>query len=132
VNLASLWCLDPSVTFLNHGSFGACPSAVLEVQTSLRMEMEREPVDFLVEVLPSRLDAAPEALAAFLGAAGDGGFSMRGYPLLPALYMVCLLGAAARVFTLEPRLALAGIVMLATGWPLYRLGHRLFGGAHAP
>ncbi|MEA3106182.1 MAG: isopenicillin-N epimerase [Gammaproteobacteria bacterium] len=69
MNLASLWCLDPSVTYLNHGSFGACPSAVLEVQASLRMEMEREPVDFLVAVLPSRLDAAREALAAFLGAA---------------------------------------------------------------
>ena len=64
--------------------------------------------------------------------AGEGGFSMRGYPLLPAFYMLCLLGAAARVFTLEPRLALAGIVILATGWPLYRLGHRLFGGAPAP
>jgi len=69
VNLASLWCLDPSVTYLNHGSFGACPSAVLEMQASLRMEMEREPVDFLVAVLPARLDAAREALAAFLGAA---------------------------------------------------------------
>lgn len=64
--------------------------------------------------------------------AGDGGFSMRGYPLLPASYMVCLLGVAARVFTLEPRLAVAGIVILATGWPLYRLGRRLFGGAPAP
>src|SRR3979490_2016211 len=71
MNLASLWCLDPSVTYLNHGSFGACPSAVLEVQASLRLEMEREPVDFLVEILPSRLDAAREALAAFLGAAPD-------------------------------------------------------------
>jgi isopenicillin-N epimerase len=69
VNLASLWCLDPSVTYLNHGSFGACPSAVLEAQTSIRMEMEREPVDFMVRVLPSRLDAAREALAGFLGAA---------------------------------------------------------------
>jgi isopenicillin-N epimerase len=255
VNLASLWCLDPSVTYLNHGSFGACPSAVLEAQASLRMEMEREPVDFLVTVLPSRLDGAREALAAFLGAApedlvfmpnatagvnavlrslilgpgdellltnhtyaacrktvdhvasrtgarvvvaqlpfpcrddeeivssviecvsprtrlalldhvtsptalvlpiarlvnelltrgvdtlvdgahaagmGDGGYSMRGYPLLPAFYMLCLLGVAARVFTLEPRLAVAGIVILATGWPLYRLGHRLFGGAPGP
>jgi isopenicillin-N epimerase len=54
---------------LNHGSFGACPSAVLEMQASLRMEMEREPVDFLAADLPARLDAAREALAAFLGAA---------------------------------------------------------------
>jgi isopenicillin-N epimerase len=64
VNLASLWCLDPSVTYLNHGSFGACPSAVQEMQASLRMEMEREPVDFLLAVLPARLDAAREALGA--------------------------------------------------------------------
>jgi isopenicillin-N epimerase len=69
VNFASLWCLDPSVTYLNHGSFGACPSAVLEAQSSLRMEMEREPVDFLVAILPARLDIAREALAAFVGAA---------------------------------------------------------------
>jgi isopenicillin-N epimerase len=68
LNYASLWCLDPSVTYLNHGSFGACPSAVLEVQAALRLEMEREPVDFLVAALPARLHAAREALAAFLGA----------------------------------------------------------------
>jgi APA family basic amino acid/polyamine antiporter len=61
-------------------------------------------------------------------AAGEGGFSMMGYPLLPILYIVCLLGVAARVFTLEPRLAVAGIVILLTGWPLFRLGRRLFGG----
>jgi APA family basic amino acid/polyamine antiporter len=60
---------------------------------------------------------------------GDGGFSMRGYPLLPAFYMICLLGVAARVFTLEPRLALTGIVILLTGWPLFRLGRKLFSGA---
>jgi APA family basic amino acid/polyamine antiporter len=60
--------------------------------------------------------------------AGDDGFSMWGYPLLPALYMLCLLGAAARVFSLEPNLAVSGIIVLLTGWPLYRLGHRLFGG----
>jgi isopenicillin-N epimerase len=68
LNFASLWCLDPSVTYLNHGSFGACPSAVLAAQTVLRLEMEREPVDFLVTRLPARLDAAREALAVFLGA----------------------------------------------------------------
>jgi basic amino acid/polyamine antiporter, APA family len=59
---------------------------------------------------------------------GEGGFAMRGYPVLPALYMLCLLGVAARVFSLEPRLALAGVAILFTGWPLFRLGHKLFGG----
>jgi len=68
VQFAPLWGLDPSVTFLNHGSFGACPSAVLAVQSSLRLEMEREPVDFLAASLPARLNAARESLAAFLGA----------------------------------------------------------------
>jgi hypothetical protein len=42
--------------------------------------------------------------------------------------MACLLGVAVRVFSLEPRLAAAGIAILLTGWPLFRLGHKLFGG----
>ena len=71
MNLASLWCLDPSVTYLNHGSFGACPRAVLDVQAALRLEMEQEPVDFLVKALPARLNTARCSLAAFLGAAPE-------------------------------------------------------------
>jgi isopenicillin-N epimerase len=71
MNLAPLWCLDPNVAYLNHGSFGACPAAVLEAQTALRREMEREPVDFLVTDFPARLDAARETLSAFLGAEAD-------------------------------------------------------------
>ena len=67
-NFASLWCLDPKVTYLNHGSFGACPSAVLALQSALRLEMEREPVDFLAVNLQVRLDEARKVLAQFLGA----------------------------------------------------------------
>jgi isopenicillin-N epimerase len=66
--LASLWCLNPSVDYLNHGSFGACPEAVLGVQSALRRELEHEPVDFLVHALPARLDAARAQLCSFLGA----------------------------------------------------------------
>jgi len=58
--LRPLWSLDPSVNFLNHGSFGACPRPVLALQASLREEMEREPVDFLAARLPARLSAARE------------------------------------------------------------------------
>ncbi|HEY4446899.1 MAG TPA: aminotransferase class V-fold PLP-dependent enzyme [Steroidobacteraceae bacterium] len=68
LNLASLWRLDPSVTYLNHGSFGACPAAVLAAQAALRLEMEREPVDFLAAALPARLNAARDAISQFLGA----------------------------------------------------------------
>ena len=69
--LADLWPLDPSVVFLNHGSFGACPKEVLRHQADLRAEMEAEPVRFLSRELDDRLDAARAALAAFLGADAD-------------------------------------------------------------
>ncbi len=69
---ASLWGLDPDVVFLNHGSFGACPRAVLAEQDRLRAALEREPVAFLGRGLEARLDAAREALADFVGADPDG------------------------------------------------------------
>jgi isopenicillin-N epimerase len=70
-DLAALWALDPAVTFLNHGSYGACPKAVLEHQAALRAELEAEPVLFLGRNLEARLDAARARLAAFLGANPD-------------------------------------------------------------
>jgi isopenicillin-N epimerase len=70
-SLAALWPLDPRVVFLNHGSFGACPRAVLDHQSVLRAELEAEPVRFLSRELDDRLDVARAALAAFLGADAD-------------------------------------------------------------
>ncbi len=65
---ADEWALDPAVVFLNHGSFGACPRAVLAVQADLRAELEANPVAFLGRALEGRLDAARVRLAAFLRA----------------------------------------------------------------
>jgi isopenicillin-N epimerase len=72
---AALWTLDPGVTFLNHGSFGACPRPVLEYQDALRARLERQPVQFMARDLEALLDEARAALGAFVGAApSDIGF----------------------------------------------------------
>src|SRR5512141_3456537 len=68
---ADLWRLDPAVDYLNHGSFGACPKAILEKQSELRLALEREPVDFFVRALPGLLAGARTALAESVGADGD-------------------------------------------------------------
>ena len=65
---AALWPLDADVAMLNHGSFGACPKAVLEAQQGYRLQMEREPVRFFTREREPLLDAARDALARFLGA----------------------------------------------------------------
>ena len=62
------WSLDPGWTFLNHGSFGACPDDVLAVQQEWRERMERQPVLFLDRDLPGLLDDARNRVSAFLGA----------------------------------------------------------------
>ncbi len=67
----SAWMLDPAVTYLNHGSFGACPKPVLEVQSELRARLEREPVQFFEHSLEKLLDAARASLAAIVGCAAD-------------------------------------------------------------
>lgn len=70
-HLRDHWSLDTRVTFLNHGSFGACPTVVLEEQSRLRAQMEREPVRFFVRELPPLLERTREALGALLGADPD-------------------------------------------------------------
>jgi isopenicillin-N epimerase len=60
------WILDPSVTFLNHGSFGACPRPVLDTQAELRHQMERQPVEFLWRRLDGLTGEARDRTAEFL------------------------------------------------------------------
>ncbi len=68
------WGLDPEIRFLNHGSFGACPLRVLDEQTRLRAELEKNPVQFMRH-LPERLHRVRERVGEFMGAdARDIGF----------------------------------------------------------
>lgn len=69
--LAKHWDLDPGVTFLNHGSFGACPREVLAHQAEIRRRMEAQPVRFMIQELPGELDAARVELAEHLHCGSD-------------------------------------------------------------
>ncbi|MGH3066415.1 MAG: aminotransferase class V-fold PLP-dependent enzyme, partial [Gaiellaceae bacterium] len=72
--------LDPDVVYLNHGGYGACPTAVFDEYQRRQRELERQPTDFLLRRLgtwfwdesrSSLLDEARAALAAFVGARAE-------------------------------------------------------------
>lgn len=69
--MRELFLLDGSVTFLNHGSYGACPADVLDAQQRWQREMERNPVEFLGRRSAALLHEARAALAGHLGARVD-------------------------------------------------------------
>ncbi|MEP7357155.1 MAG: aminotransferase class V-fold PLP-dependent enzyme, partial [Anaerolineales bacterium] len=60
--------LDPDITFLNHGSFGACPRPVFENYQYWQRELELNPVAFLGWRCHDLLADARAQLGAFLGA----------------------------------------------------------------
>jgi isopenicillin-N epimerase len=68
---ATEWALDDTVAFLNHGSFGACMKATLEVQRGWRDKLEAHPVRFLARDLEDLLDWTRSEIGAFIGADPD-------------------------------------------------------------
>jgi isopenicillin-N epimerase len=60
--------LEPGTAFLNHGSFGATPRAVLAAAQRWRARMEANPDRFLRYELPGALRRSAATLAAFLKA----------------------------------------------------------------
>lgn len=69
--MRDLFLLDPDIAFLNHGSFGACPKAVIAAQHAWQLEMERNPVEFLARRATALLYHARNTLANALGAHVD-------------------------------------------------------------
>jgi isopenicillin-N epimerase len=61
-NLKKYFLLDPSVTFLNHGSFGATPKPVFQEYQRWQRELETQPVEFLGRRHNSLMQSAREAL----------------------------------------------------------------------
>ena len=67
-----LFSLDPAVSYLNHGSFGAVPIGVQRSQQRLRDEIEANPLRFHAHGLLDRVIHTRRHLAGFLGADPDG------------------------------------------------------------
>jgi isopenicillin-N epimerase len=70
-DVRALWPLEVTVAHLNHGSYGAVPTPVLEEQQSWRDRMESNPVRFFNRELPGALDQARGEVAQFLGVEAD-------------------------------------------------------------
>jgi isopenicillin-N epimerase len=63
--------LDPTVVFLNHGSFGACPAPVFDEYQRWQRALERQPVEFIGRRSEDLLADARAALASYLNVDPD-------------------------------------------------------------
>jgi isopenicillin-N epimerase len=69
--LKDLFLLDPSVIFLNHGSFGACPRPVFDVYQDWQRQLEQQPVQFLGRELDEYLFQSRQELGKYIHADAD-------------------------------------------------------------
>jgi isopenicillin-N epimerase len=69
--LKNHFLLDPSVTFLNHGSFGATPRPVFAEYQHWQRELENQPVEFLGRRVTGLLAGSRERLGRYLGTCAD-------------------------------------------------------------
>ena len=70
-----LWHLDPDISFLNFGSFGAVPRRVLELQKRWSERIECRPIEMLDRRLNELLEPSHDAVTRFLnGVPGQNAF----------------------------------------------------------
>lgn len=67
-----LWLLEEKIAHLNHGSYGAVPTPVLEAQRAASEEIERSPERFYRAELFDKMTSARESVAEFLGTDPEG------------------------------------------------------------
>ena len=69
--MKDLYLLDPHITFLNHGSFGACPKPVFESYQNWQRKLEKQPVQFMAVDVYEHLKHARDRLGEFIGCSGE-------------------------------------------------------------
>lgn len=70
-DLAAFFQLRRDITFLNHGSYGACPEPVFAVYQEWQRQIERQPVDFFSRQIKPALAFARTILGGYLGSPAD-------------------------------------------------------------
>lgn len=65
--MKSQFLLNPEITFLNHGSFGACPKPIFDEYQRFQLELENEPVYFIQKKSAVYLKIARERLSKYIG-----------------------------------------------------------------
>ena len=58
--------LDPKYSYLNHGSFGACPLPIFDERSKFQKEIELQPVSFVDSRAAELLDWSRDALSSYL------------------------------------------------------------------
>lgn len=71
MSLKHLFLLRSDITFLNFGSFGATPKPIFEAYQRFQMELEAEPVQFIINYGPAYLKESRKALADFIHCEAD-------------------------------------------------------------
>ncbi|HLX65533.1 MAG TPA: hypothetical protein VKR41_01015, partial [Puia sp.] len=67
----SPFLLDPTITYLNFGAFGACPRPIFEDYQRWQRELELEPAQFINVNGPRYLERSRQALAAYIHCDAD-------------------------------------------------------------
>ncbi len=63
--------LDPSVVYLNHGSFGATPHPVMDAYQRWQVRLENQPVQFITTELLGELSNARKVLGRYINTQSD-------------------------------------------------------------
>jgi isopenicillin-N epimerase len=71
INLKKQFLLNPEITFLNFGSFGACPRPVFEDYQRWQLALERDPVQFITSTGLMHLENSRKALAGYIHCGSD-------------------------------------------------------------
>ena len=59
--------LDPDITFLNHGSYGACSKPVFKEYQDWQKKLEDQPVQFMTNQVYSAMEKSRESMSQFVG-----------------------------------------------------------------